>query len=97
MQRGLEGIIQKIYSLSNPNFLPRIVIMETLAYLPDWIPFYQDYQVFYSKLARHYKIPIWSIRDAVNSNYTSQHQSSYAKVLRHHESVRYDLHPGWHM
>lgn len=103
LQRGLEGLIRKLYTHGRgstpqlPSQRPRIILMETLAYLPHWLPFYQDYQKFYTTIASHYQIPIWSIRDAVNSEYSSTHQSEYVKVMRHDESVRYDLHPGWHM
>ena len=107
LQRGLKGLIRKLYTFGSLErkhervvvTLPRLVLMETLSYLPHWLPFYQDYQEFYRIIARYYNIPVWSIRDAANSNYSSthQHQSSYVKVMQHYESVRYDLHPGWHV
>ena len=76
---------------------PAIVLIESLPYLPTYIPFYKDYSQIYSKIARHYSIPIWSIRDAVNSNYAAANQSEYVSYMKHDEAVRYDLHPGWHV
>ena len=76
---------------------PRIILLETLSYqnLPTHLPFYQDYQKFILKL-KHYQLPIWSIRDAVNSEYPLLNQSSYNKYMRHDKEIAYDNHPGWH-
>lgn len=98
MQIGLEGIVRKVLGLSeSPISYPSIVIIETLPYLPDFIPFWQDYQILYTKVARHYRIPIWSLRDAVNAEYTAINQTEYFHYMRHDKKVRYDLHPGWHV
>ena len=95
LQRGLEGLIRKLLELSaSTSSRPRIVLLETLAYLPTHLPFYQDYQKVYTQIARHYRIPIWSIRDAANSEYSSKNQTSYYKYMKHDQDIAYDLHPG---
>ena len=97
LQRGLEGLIRKILDMSvSLSSLPRIILLETLSYLPTHLPFYQDYQKIYTQIAKHYQLPIWSIRDAVNSEYPLLNQSSYHKYMRHDEEISYDNHPGWH-
>jgi len=69
---------------------PNIVILETHPYEPHYIKNNTDfgYKVIYTPVAKHYKLPIWSISDATSSKYVDLHQFEYLKYLRNHKSVR---------
>lgn len=85
-KKGLEILIRKFLSMGCPN----IVVLETHPYASEYIRDNVDfgYKVIYTPVAKHYKLPIWSISDATSSKYVDLHQHEYLKYLRNDKSVR---------
>ena len=60
---------------------------------------YKDYTKAYRAVAQHYGLPIWSYRDAVNSDFVAAQQADFSEWIRwslNHLPMPFLEHPHWH-
>lgn len=84
LSSGMERLIRNLFSLavSNASY-PAVVLLETYPHGPSSTGKI-DYPKSYSRLARHYSLPIWSFRDIYWSPFALLHadQSRFIAELR---------------
>ena len=100
IERGLESLILRIYSVSRNNTWPTIIMLDADAQkchrpivkgAPTLL-----YPVVYENMARHYNLSLWSYRRAVWSNYSLTSQRNYAAFINF-DNNHCDIHPTWHV
>lgn len=96
IEKGLEHLIRRIYSLSLPNSWPSIVVLDANPvdfFTPkEWL-----YPAAYDKIVRYYNLSMWSYREAVHSNYSKVHQKNISDYIRWNKNLEMDFHPTWHV
>lgn len=96
IEKGLEHLIRRIYSMSLAYSWPSIVVFDanpTDFFEPkEWL-----YPAAYEKIVRYYNLSMWSYREAVWSNYSRTHQKNISEYLRWNRNFEHDFHPTWHL
>ena len=99
---GVENLIRNLYHFSDHASPPVIVY---LAQYPRALPASNlpyDYQQMYTTVAEHYRIPIWSLRDAmtvlssrVDTPASSPAEKLYVPYVRNERNDVGGIHPPW--
>jgi hypothetical protein len=87
---GVEGLIRVIYR-NSVGTLPTIILLEAWPRKDYGI----DYTEAYDQIAQYYRIPVWSYRDAVWSEYAQNVQRGYNKYLTQQNPLGKVGHPVW--
>lgn len=103
---GIEKLVRNLLQLSasHHNTSPTIILLELFPYprqcdynsgmyAKSCVDF--DYSNLYSKVAKHYRLPIWSMKDLTNSNYTEKYQFHIRNYLKFWHNQAGDIHPPW--
>lgn len=102
---GLQGLVRHFLDREQ-GLRPAVVIVESWPH-GLWHDYSfdrpshdrKDYSDSYRAVARHYGLPVWSYRDAVNSEYVERHQGHIKEWIRwgmEHLPMDALEHPHWH-
>jgi len=101
LEEGLESLIRKLLSGATKS-LPTVILLEQYSnpvHKQDFLARRNtdvDYAVVYYKLAKQYKLLLYSTRDAAFSNSTDEATGAFAEYLQFHHQNKFSVgHPSW--
>lgn len=99
VEREFEKLIRTIYSaLSDKHSWPTVVVVDTTSKLLYGPKPFDSYTLGYENVTDYYKLPLWSFKDAVRSNYSQVAQKNYVEYLLFNKTQpSTDVHPQWHV
>eukprot|EP01041_Mallomonas_annulata_P001264 gene1264-2444_t len=109
---GLDTLLRRIYHISQSGSWPTIILLEHWPFPsndirrkgpePDVTSLFDgDYSAVYTDVAARFKLPLWSYKDVVWSQYMKTNQSRYVDIMQFHWnkfklSKAQDVHPPWY-
>jgi hypothetical protein len=97
VKEAMETIIRTIFRVSKGIMLPTIIVYDQWLFdhrensqKPKNMIHPKTASSFYLKLAQHYKLPIWSTKRVIWSDYAEEHQKHFIR-----QQQGYGKHPPW--